>query len=81
MAARWRSRSRRCARCSPDYPLWRDFPYEYEHDRLAIDLINGGERLREWVDDPAATPADLDALARPHEQAWLAEREPYLLYK
>jgi hypothetical protein len=45
----------------PDYPLWRDFPYEYEFDRLAIDLINGSPLLREWVDDPAATPADLDA--------------------
>jgi len=32
----------------PDYELWRDFPYEYEHDRLAIDLINGGELLRNW---------------------------------
>ena len=28
----------------PDYPLWRDFPYEYETTRLAIDLINGGRR-------------------------------------
>ena len=54
-------------RLQPDYPLWRDFPYEYEHDRLAIDLINGSELLREWVDDPAATPADLDALAAPDE--------------
>ena len=27
----------------PDYELWRDFAYEYEYDRLAIDLINGGE--------------------------------------
>src|SRR3546814_5043825 len=26
----------------PDYPIWRDFPYEYEFDRLAIDVINGG---------------------------------------
>ena len=26
----------------PAYPLWRDFPYEYEFDRLAIDVINGG---------------------------------------
>ena len=25
----------------PDYPLWRNFPYEYELDRLAIDIING----------------------------------------
>ena len=39
-----------------EYPLWRDFPYEYETNRLAIDLINGGPLLREWVDDPAATP-------------------------
>jgi uncharacterized protein YbbC (DUF1343 family) len=64
----------------PDYELWRDFAYEYEHDRLAIDLINGGERLREWVDDPSATPADLDALAKPDEAAWLDEREAVLLY-
>lgn len=64
----------------PDYPLWRDFPYEYEHERLAIDLINGSPLLREWVDDPTATPADLDALARADELAWEAERQPFLLY-
>src|ERR1044071_7884958 len=65
---------------SPGYALWRDFPYEDEK-RLAIDVINGGERLRKWVDDAAAAPGDLDALVRPQEEAWLAEREPYLLYK
>ncbi len=68
-------------RLRPDYPLWRDFPYEYEHDRLAIDLINGSELLRRWVDDPSATPADLDALARPDEQAWREVREDVLLYR
>ncbi len=26
----------------PDYDLWRDFPYEYVFDKLAIDVINGG---------------------------------------
>jgi uncharacterized protein YbbC (DUF1343 family) len=57
-------------RLRPDYPLWRDFPYEYE-TRLAIDVINGGPLLREWVDDPAAAPGDLDALARVDEAAWL----------
>ena len=56
----------------PDYPLWRDFPYEYERDRLAIDLINGSPLLREWVDDRAAAPGDLDAAARIDETAWLA---------
>jgi uncharacterized protein YbbC (DUF1343 family) len=67
-------------RLMPDYPLWRDFPYEYEFGKLAIDVINGGPALREWVDDPAATPDDLDALAQPDEEAWLAERAPFLLY-
>jgi len=65
----------------PDYPLWRDFPYEYEHERLAIDLINGSELLRLWVDDSAAQAADLDHLTIPDEQSWLEEREPYLLYR
>jgi uncharacterized protein YbbC (DUF1343 family) len=63
-----------------DYPLWRDFPYEYESGRLAIDLINGGPRLREWVDDRAAAPADLDALAAADERAWRDARRRYLLY-
>jgi uncharacterized protein YbbC (DUF1343 family) len=64
----------------PDYPLWRDFPYEYERERLAIDLINGSPLLREWVDDPSAVPADLDALAQPDEKAWAEERTDAFLY-
>ena len=67
-------------RLYPDYPLWRDFAYEYEHGRLAIDVINGGPLLREWVDDAPATPQDLDALAIPDEQAWLNERQEHLRY-
>jgi uncharacterized protein YbbC (DUF1343 family) len=64
----------------PGYSLWRDFAYEYEHGKLAIDVINGGPLLREWVDDPAATPADLDALALPDEEAWRSERQDYFRY-
>jgi uncharacterized protein YbbC (DUF1343 family) len=64
-----------------DYPLWRDFPYEYEHDRLAIDLINGSELLRQWVDDAQSAPVDLDALAAADEAAWLEERKGVLLYR
>jgi uncharacterized protein YbbC (DUF1343 family) len=62
----------------PDYPLWRDFPYEYELGKLAIDVINGGPLLREWVDDAAATPGDLDALTRADEAAWEAAAPPRL---
>ena len=64
----------------PDYPLWRDFPYEYELDRLAIDIINGSPLLREWVDDARAMPEDLEAIARVDELAWEEERSAFLLY-
>jgi len=64
----------------PDYALWRDFPYEYVFDKLAIDVINGGPGLREWVDDAGAGPGDLDAAALRDEAAWLEERAPHLLY-
>ncbi len=64
----------------PDYPLWRDFPYEYEFERLAIDVINGGPALREWVDDRAALPGDLEALAGADEAEWRDECRSLLLY-
>jgi uncharacterized protein YbbC (DUF1343 family) len=64
----------------PDYPLWRDFHYEYERDRLAIDLINGSPILRDWVDDPRATPGDLDAVAGADERAWREARAAHLMY-
>jgi uncharacterized protein YbbC (DUF1343 family) len=67
-------------RLQPDYELWRDFPYEYDR-RLPFDVINGSDLLRRWVDDPAAGPAELDALAVPDEQAWRTEREAALLYR
>lgn len=64
----------------PGYDLWRDFPYEYEIGKLAIDVINGGPRLREWVDDPRAGPDALDAMTTPEEEAWRETRKPFLLY-
>lgn len=67
-------------RLYPDYELWRDFPYEYAFGKLPIDVINGGPGLREWVDDLASLPGDLDALALPDEAGWLAERNSFQLY-
>jgi uncharacterized protein YbbC (DUF1343 family) len=64
----------------PDYPLWRKFAYEYERDRLAIDLISGSPLLREWVDDSSAKPRDLDRLALADEDDWSSERRDYLRY-
>ena len=64
----------------PDYDLWRDFPYEYELDRLAIDVINGGPSLREWVDDAGAGPDHLDGQATADEAAWVEMVREHLLY-
>jgi uncharacterized protein YbbC (DUF1343 family) len=64
----------------PDYDLWRDFPYEYVFDQLAIDVINGGPALREWVDDLKALPGDLDAFAAADETSWSTETGDPKLY-
>ncbi|HQV02774.1 MULTISPECIES: DUF1343 domain-containing protein [unclassified Novosphingobium] len=67
-------------RLYPDYEIWRDFPYEYEFERLAIDVINGGPALREWVDDRAVQPGDLDHVASADEAAWSETVRPFLVY-
>ncbi|HWU26644.1 MAG TPA: DUF1343 domain-containing protein [Rhizomicrobium sp.] len=67
-------------RLHPEYQLWRAFDYEYERGKIAIDVINGGPELREWVDEAAAAPGDLDAAAKKDEQAWLNERRTFLRY-
>jgi len=68
-------------RCEhPGYPIWREFAYEYETERLAIDLLSGGDFLRRWVDDPQAGPEDLEMRLRAEEDRWRTHREPYLMY-
>jgi uncharacterized protein YbbC (DUF1343 family) len=64
----------------PDYALWRRHEYEYEPARLPIDVINGGDSLRLWVDDPNTTFDDIDTLLQQQQQDWLTERAPFLLY-
>ena len=62
------------------YELWRDFPYEYEDEKLAFDVINGGPGLREWIENPSANADDLEALAAPDERAWSDTVQDHLLY-
>lgn len=64
----------------PNYPIWRDFPYEYETDRLAIDLINGGPALREWVEDLNAPSSAFEAQCARDEKVWLEDRREFLMY-
>ncbi len=71
----------KCIRLAhPDYPIWRSFPYEYETERLAIDLLSGGTALRDWVDDAEAQPGDLERRLAADEAAWLEETRGLYLY-
>lgn len=64
----------------PDYEIWRNFHYEYEKDRLAIDLINGGPALREWVDDTKASIEDFESFLKSDEESWRHDQQKFLLY-
>ena len=65
---------------APDYPIWRDFLYEYAPGRLAIDWIDGSDLLRTWVDDPSACAGDFEASLLRDEAEWAEVRAPHLLY-
>ena len=67
-------------RLYPDYDLWRDFPYEYEFGKLAIDVINGAPLPARMGRRREAAPGDLDALTAPDEQTWEKVRTAFLLY-
>ena len=64
----------------PGYEIWRDFAYEYETERLAIDVIDGGKRLREWVDDELAQSSDLETRLSQDETSWRNVSKEYYLY-
>ena len=64
----------------PEYELWHQLEYEYEAERLAIDLLSGGTFLREWVDDLSAQAADFEARLAADERAWAEIRRPFCLY-
>lgn len=71
LRALWRLYPRRCG--------WREPPYEYEEEKLPIDILSGSDRLRRQIE--AATPiADIVASWRDEEEAFRAERRPYLIY-
>lgn len=65
---------------NPGFQIWRDFHYEYEKDRLAIDLINGNSKLREWVDSPTVSIDEFEQALKRDEAAWIEVRRQFLLY-
>lgn len=65
----------------PKFELYRNFSYEYVHDRLPFDVINGGPALREWVDEVSAKASALDKAMKRDELSWKKESKKYFLYK
>lgn len=66
--------------CYPEYRLWRNFAYEYEAERLAFDVINGGTFIREWVDDSGADDQDLEYMLADDERQWSEIARSHWLY-
>jgi uncharacterized protein YbbC (DUF1343 family) len=63
----------------PDAFRWKQPPYEYEAERLPIDVIAGGPWVREWAEGRHPWP-DLDEKQRSDAARFEAERREYLLY-
>jgi uncharacterized protein YbbC (DUF1343 family) len=70
---------RECYGLAPKQFKWRDPPYEYEHDKMPIDILAGSTELREQIEQQVP----LDEIA----ESWAAgvaafkdTRKPYLLY-
>lgn len=64
----------------PDYALWRHHDYEYEKDRPPIDIIDGGDWLRQWVDNSDAGIDELDTRLQQHTGTWRANCQDILIY-
>ena len=66
-------------RCDPSRFAWRPPPYEYEHQKLPIDILSGSDVLR--TDIESGRPLqDLVGRWREDEDMFARMREPYLLY-
>jgi uncharacterized protein YbbC (DUF1343 family) len=64
---------------APDQFKWRDPPYEYEHDKMPIDILAGSPTLREQIEQQVPL-RDISDSWRPGEAAFIERRRPYLLY-
>ena len=70
---------RECYGSAPDRFTWRDPPYEYEHDKMPIDILAGSAMLRGQIEQQVPL-ADIVASWRPGVAEFAGLRRPYLLY-
>ena len=58
---------------------WRQPPYEYEHDKMPIDILAGAATLRGQIES-GTSARDIAASWKKDEESFRKLREPYLLY-
>jgi uncharacterized protein YbbC (DUF1343 family) len=58
---------------------WKVPPYEYEYHKVPVDLINGTDELRLWV-EKRGSEEEYQAIMRPNQEKYLEERKSILLY-
>lgn len=52
---------------------WRQPPFEYVHDQLPIDILNGTDKIRKWIEDRGSLN-ELDIIASQNMPDYLAKR-------
>ncbi|HEY2415979.1 MAG TPA: DUF1343 domain-containing protein [Pirellulaceae bacterium] len=68
-------------RLYPEHFAWLPPPYEYEREKMPIDILFGSSRLREaFESESAPSNATIEELVQLDEAAWWRRVGPYLLY-
>ena len=70
---------RECYGSAPSKFKWREPPYEYEHDKIPIDILAGSPRLREQIEQQVPIEEIAESW-RPGVAEFEQARRPYLLY-
>jgi len=59
---------------------WNSPPYEYEYEKLPIDILNGTDKLRKWVENKGEVE-ELEILENEGHAEYLDQRSQVLLYE
>jgi len=58
---------------------WKEPPYEYEYHKAPVDLINGTDKLRHWV-EKRGNEDDYQVIMKENQEDFLGQRASILLY-
>ena len=58
---------------------WKPPPYEYEYEKLPIDILNGTDKIRNWIESNGSM-AELISIENKGMDDYMGKRESVLLY-